>query len=199
MYACLAEKSEYSSDAIQIYFSNTLISGINNYMPLPFTPQLTNSTGFITDTLNWTLISGNYLATGGESYLIIGNFKDDANTATQATGFPNGWQEAYYYLDDISLIQIPPCNTAIEEQTQNSGIKIYPNPVKDALHVQSSKFKVGDEIKIFDVMGKEVLKSIINNPKSEINIDMRSFSKGIYFIKVNTSGREEIKKVIKIE
>ena len=73
---------------------------------LPFTPQIVNpSTNLITDTTNWTLIQGIYTAIGGESYLILGNFRDDpGTTAVPASGsFVN---YAYYYFDDVSVVAI---------------------------------------------------------------------------------------------
>jgi len=83
---------------------------------LPFTPQIVNpSTNIITDTNNWTLIQGVYTAIGGESHLILGNFRDDpATTAVPASGpFIN---YAYYYFDDVSVVALctPPTNKTVQ-------------------------------------------------------------------------------------
>ncbi|MEP7265972.1 MAG: hypothetical protein ABI772_15820, partial [Bacteroidota bacterium] len=102
MYINLANNCYFNTDDIGIYFSNTLISGITNDDPLPFLPQLNNTAGNFPDTLNWTLVSGNYTAAGGESYLIIGNFKDDASTNVVIAN--NAFlTAAYFYIDDVSL------------------------------------------------------------------------------------------------
>lgn len=59
----------------------------------------------ISGTLNWILIQGDYTAKGDEKYLIIGNFrtkmKDDFVKKNKWSLF--AFQEAYYYIDDISL------------------------------------------------------------------------------------------------
>ncbi len=59
----------------------------------------------ISGTLNWILIQGDYTAQGNEKYMIIGNFrtkmKDDFVKKNKWSLF--AFQEAYYYLDDISL------------------------------------------------------------------------------------------------
>ncbi len=59
----------------------------------------------ISGTLSWILIQGDYLAQGNEKYIIIGNFrtkmKDDFVKKNKWSLF--AFQEAYYYLDDISL------------------------------------------------------------------------------------------------
>jgi hypothetical protein len=60
----------------------------------------------ISDTLNWVEIKGIYKAVGGEKYFTIGNFDDDANVDTVQTN-PSGWSAgSYYFIDDVSVIQI---------------------------------------------------------------------------------------------
>jgi outer membrane protein OmpA-like peptidoglycan-associated protein len=59
----------------------------------------------ISGTLNWILIQGDYTAKGNETFMIIGNFrtkmKDDFVKKNKWSLF--AFQEAYYYIDDISL------------------------------------------------------------------------------------------------
>ncbi|CAN5342715.1 hypothetical protein BH10BAC1_BH10BAC1_14190 [soil metagenome] len=61
----------------------------------------------ISGTLNWILIQGDYKAKGNEKYMIIGNFrtkmKDDFVKKNKWSLF--AFQEAYYYIDDISLCE----------------------------------------------------------------------------------------------
>jgi hypothetical protein len=74
--------------------------------PSVFIPQIVNfKNEIIGDTLNWTEVSGIYVANGMERFITIGNFSNDANTDTLNTG--NGtYSGAYYYIDDVSLIPI---------------------------------------------------------------------------------------------
>ncbi len=68
-------------------------------------PQIENTNEFLTDSLNWTEISGYFMAKGNEEYVTIGYFKDSAdvkdtfNTTTDPTPVP----QCYYYIDDVSL------------------------------------------------------------------------------------------------
>jgi OmpA-OmpF porin, OOP family len=58
----------------------------------------------ISGTLNWIPIQGEYIAKGGEKYIIIGNFnpmKEDMVRQNKWKIF--SFKEAYYYVDDISL------------------------------------------------------------------------------------------------
>lgn len=66
-----------------------------------FTPQINNSSGYF-DSLNWTLVSGTYIASGGENWIVIGNFKDDATTSTSVYN-SLGAPSCYVYIDNVSL------------------------------------------------------------------------------------------------
>jgi hypothetical protein len=60
----------------------------------------------ISDTLNWTKISGIYLASGGESFITMGNFKDDASTQTQGNEDTLAMPFSYYFIEDVSVEEI---------------------------------------------------------------------------------------------
>jgi outer membrane protein OmpA-like peptidoglycan-associated protein len=62
------------------YFSKDSIYQ-NNIESINAIPQVINdTTNFISDTLSWQLIDGYFKATGGEEYLIMGNFETSKNT-----------------------------------------------------------------------------------------------------------------------
>ena len=189
----LSNKSKYSTDTLGVYFSDTLISGINNYYPLPFTPQLT-FTGFITDTANWVTLWGYYFSTGGEKFMIIGNFNDSAKTNLLIVNSAGALNYSYLFIDNVCLsLCTNPCNTGMEEYDSNSEIKIYPNPVKDELKI-NSKNRI-EEIKIYDVLGKEMYYH--QNPPSDLRLPTSGFKSGIYFIEINDSKNIYRKKFIK--
>ena len=190
-YINLPNSCMYTSDAIGAYFSDTLITGIPNYDPLPFTAQIMNPTGSYPDTLNWNLVSGNYTAQGGERYLLIVNFNDSAATTVILINSSGTWNGAYFFIDDVSLTAC----TGIEENT-NSAIKMYPNPVGDQLKIQNAEFKI-EEVKIYDIMGKEILISAISNQQSEINMDVSKLKSAIYFVEVNAGKKIFRKKFLK--
>ena len=73
--------------------------------------------------------------------------------------------------------------TGISDFDFNNEIKIYPNPVKNKLIVQFENFK-NFEIKLVNVLGKEIYNQKISNEKTEINLS--EYSKGIYFLIVDT-------------
>jgi hypothetical protein len=61
---------------------------------------------------------------------------------------------------------------------KNSGFKIYPNPVQNVLYVSGV---INTEIKIYDILGNEVLSQIIKSINDRI--DVSNLKSGIYLIK----------------
>lgn len=89
MYINVPNNFMYSTDDIGVYFSDTAITNVMNWAPLPFSTDIGNAQGNSPDTVNWMLVSGNYLGTGGEAYMIIGNFRNDFQTSSQVVN-PGG-------------------------------------------------------------------------------------------------------------
>ncbi|MEP7168996.1 MAG: T9SS type A sorting domain-containing protein [Bacteroidota bacterium] len=189
MYAALGDRCMFTTDDIEVYISDTLMNGVTDYFPLPVTPQISNP-GIFPDSSSWTLLSGNYTATGGENYIIIGNFKYDVVTTFNNVN-STGFNESYVYIDDVSLTQC----TAIGEQNENIAINIYPNPAKDELYIKSNSLSGKAEIRITDILGKEILRKQSNLQSSILNI--QSLTAGIYFIEITNGKNIHRKKFIK--
>jgi hypothetical protein len=107
MYVSVADQSLYTSDNIGVYFSVTPPPFVPNSFPLTLTPQIENVPGNYFSDSTWTLVSGDYVAIGGETNIIIGNFKDFSHT--NRLTFPNIFtprvQCCYVFIDDVSLTQ----------------------------------------------------------------------------------------------
>ncbi len=110
-FVSLAENSLWASDSIGAFFSVGPVGSLNDIFNLSFTPQIQSTTGvFLDDTVNWTAISGSFIASGGEDHITIGNFKDNSNTGISLNGgnFPTELADAsYLYIDNVSLIASP--------------------------------------------------------------------------------------------
>ena len=77
-----------------------------------YEPQVVNPyEAVITDTRNWTRISGTFTAEGGEKFLTIGNFYPTSKSnLTDIDSLAYLLPGAYYYIDSVSLCCIN-CNT----------------------------------------------------------------------------------------
>ena len=101
-YVSLSEDSKYAIKNIGAYLSNNSIKS-NNGSYLSCCPSQVNNSNFVTSKNGWTLISGDYLASGGEQYLTIGNFNSSNNTYGIIVGGSDSRPQSYYYIDDISI------------------------------------------------------------------------------------------------
>ena len=82
--------------------------------------------------------------------------------------------------------------TGISEQTELSGVLLYPNPVKDQLHLQYSNSSLVT-YKIYDLLGRELLKGEFSHEKE---IDLSVFANGTYVIKLESEGAPVFKKLV---
>jgi len=171
MYANIGNRAQYTTDALQVYFSDTLIANVNSTSVLPFTPQVSNTPGVFLNDVNWTLISGDYTAHGGESYLVIGNFKNDASTAVQNNGGP--FNTAFAYIEDVSLTTII---TGINGQTGIVGVNLFPNPFNDKLNVSINTNGLA-EIILYDIASRKMLQQKFTN---SVSLNTEQLANGIY-------------------
>lgn len=144
-----------------------------------YVPQIVNTSGFITDTLNWVNISGYYLAFGGEQYITIGNFQADSMKDTLYINHGiYGFSAGYYYIDDVTVIDSASVGVRIYGENDKS-LFVYPNPASSVLNIETDQ-KSG-LIRIFDALGNE-----FENQKLPINkqITIDLLPPGVYFLQL---------------
>jgi hypothetical protein len=80
-------------------------------------------------------------------------------------------------------------------QTQNNeiaGLRVYPNPVSNGvLHVESN-LNTERTISLYDVLGKEVMKTTTSNT----TINIGNLNSGIYIVKITEGGNTATKKLV---
>ena len=102
-WVSLFNNSTFANNNISLLIGDTAIQTYNNKYA-PANPQIQlYENPCISDTLNWVQVAGVYTAHGGEQYITIGNFKDDAHTDTLRIG---GNYISAYYIDDVSVIPL---------------------------------------------------------------------------------------------
>ncbi len=83
--------------------------------------------------------------------------------------------------------------TIIPERTINSIVRVYPNPATDKIHIES-KERI-KSIELFSIDGKTIQNIKADSNSSVISLD--KLNRGIYFLRIQTSGQFLIEKVIK--
>ncbi|MEO5571509.1 MAG: T9SS type A sorting domain-containing protein [Bacteroidia bacterium] len=194
-YVSLANTCRYATDAIGAHFSDTSTANPNApHLWIPLIPQIVNQPGnILSDTMNWVLVSDTFVAQGGEKYMTIGNFFNDSNTAFINTYPNNPYLSIYYFIDDVSVVDI---TTGIQENNVSSLVTIYPNPVIESLTVSS--IFIFSEILITDISGKVIYSNNKKAVSKNLKIDSSNWKQGIYFISIVTEKGRTIKKIAKL-
>ena len=91
-----------ANNKIGIQFSSIEYNQTN---PMPYNNQCHLCTDtIITDSVNWTVVSGIFIADASYSHLNLGSFFE--NQYIDAVGYGDNYAGAYYYFDDVSVIAI---------------------------------------------------------------------------------------------
>lgn len=174
-------------DRIGAYFSSYPISK-NDAEVLSVVPQVSNPRHrIIVDTINWTEISGTFIATGGEQYITIGNFYSLEETDTLI--FNPDWPDdyAYYYIDGISLIKV-------ESKIQVPNVFTPNGDGFNDYFVIDSKSIIEYQLYIYNRWGKLVFEGYNNNAFWDGTYNNMDCPEGTYYyiITLETSSGEKI-------
>lgn len=144
----------------------------------------------ITDSLNWTKISGTYIADSAYQYIMLGNFFDNAHTDTTRVWPTPAWF-SYYFVDDIEVIEAQSGN--IDEFDENdvnilntlSGLYFtILNPKAKLIHA-----------KVYDVQGKIVDEFEMSNTQVQHSIE--SYPSGMYILHLSSGAAKVRTKIFK--
>lgn len=91
-------------------FTSNQVSRVDD-CPIFDSPQIVNQDGFLTDSLGWMKIEGEFIADGGEEYLTIGYFEDTTNSNDLVLpilpdSITLGFFSPYYYIDGVELNEV---------------------------------------------------------------------------------------------
>jgi len=192
MYINLVDSCRYSTNDIGVYFSDTTCYGVPDYFPIDVYPQIINLNGIYPDSLSWLKITGDYIATGGENFIVIGNFKSDSSTNLALSNSNTYETIAYILVDDVSLS----LSTGIKSDEHLDKFNIYPNPFINELEINSSTQHQAT-ISLYDLsLHKLIQQEFVN----DIKLDLSAFKSGIYFYELTNSQTETIRgKLVKLE
>ncbi|MGQ0827311.1 MAG: gliding motility-associated C-terminal domain-containing protein [Bacteroidota bacterium] len=181
-YISLAENCGYSCKNIGAYFSNQPLS-YNNWFPFITIPQI-KSPDFVSDTINWIKVEGEFMAQGGEEYLTIGNFNDTLDFANDTlcikprTDWQDGSGTSYYYIDGITFTE--------EEIILPNVISPNGDGINDFIDLKLFENTTNFEFKIFNRWGQIVYKTNdVDDKWYGTNINHISLSDGVYYYILN--------------
>jgi hypothetical protein len=176
MYISLSNFSKYTSPDIAVLFSDTLLTGLLSTQMLNLSPQIVNPSNMIPDTAGWMLVNGTYTASGGENFICIGNFVNDAAIDTILINPFAIWPITYVYVDDVLLTTC----TGIHLNALHNKVNIFPNPAFDLLNINTGT-STPVTMTIRDVSLKKLMGSAFTGSHS---FDIRNLRPGVYLYEV---------------
>ncbi len=191
-YVCLAigtiQHNNIITNRIGLKFFTDSFS-VSNPVPIDNSADIFTDS-LISDTLQWSLISGNFIADSAYEYIGIGNFFNDSLTTYVLLDSSAAF--SYYYIDDIYLLK----DTIIDNNQKidfAASTKIYPNPASGYIIVEGA---MRGNVQVVNCVGCILIDYTINPGKN--TIDIRNLERGIYIVKVNNSNNYFFRKIVLI-
>lgn len=146
--------------------------------------------GSLINNYQWFKISGKYLADGGEKYITIGNFSPAVKRdMSRMNVFKFGFKEAYYFVDDVSLVRA-------KEPVEKVKVEIvgsFSIDDQDSVLQVKTNIKVGEKVQLKNIFFEngryyllpesyaelnKLAQYLIRNPKMEVQINGHSDNSG---------------------
>ncbi len=192
-----------ASNNLGILFSTVQYSQIN---PAPVGNFAhINTANVISDTSDWTNISGAFIADSAYKYIIIGNFFDDSNTTflrLQDSTFNEN--AAYYFIDDVCVSTdslICANSSEVKNQFHPSRFIVGPNPFIDNLKITISNISNENEdiFKLYNSLGIEEKVESIKMKEgltTKIIIQKGNLTPGVYLLQLKSGPKIIYQKII---
>jgi OmpA-OmpF porin, OOP family len=161
------------------YLSAAMPGPFGNALHIAVTPQIENTTGVLGSDSTWMIITGSFIATGGEQYITIGNFHDDAGTTVTQVGSVGSYG-AYYFVDDVS---VKSQETGIESEN-GTAVAVYPNPMTNSMHIALAKPGYA-EITFYDMALRKIMS---RDFISSVSLNTGCLAAGLYIYEVRSNG-----------
>ena len=151
----------------------------------------------ITDTVDWTLVSGSFIADSAYRFLVLGNHFSNANTTLQDLG-PGVTSKAYVLVDEICLSADPvgcPLVTSVGEIGEDL-VGLWPNPASDQLRIGWGRLPV-NRLVIMDAMGRRLVEQETMG-KKEVAIEINDWPNGVYHLLLEGEGTKHLNRFVVI-
>lgn len=138
---------------------------------------------------HWFKISGKYTADGGEKYLTIGNFSAKIKKdIVRMNKFKFGFKEAYYFVDDVSLVKAREVKEKVKVEIVGSF-----NVEEDSVLTVKKDIKVGEKVTLKNIFFEnsryyilpesfpelnKLAQYLLRNPGMEVQINGHSDNSG---------------------
>lgn len=190
-YAKWASKSQIESANFDNFKITAVeVGGLNrtvelyNWYGATQTQSIGNPSFTIQNSNTWSVYYADLSIFNGSKFKLRFNLTSDNSVQLSGTA-----------IDDVFVFNNPPLSNS--NFTSDNNFTIYPNPTSDnfTLYLNETNFSNDTNYKIFDLNGRELISSKINDVETKINLE--KFSSGIYLIEVNSVKGKSVKRIVK--
>lgn len=134
---------------------------------------------------------------GSSTNKSVNNFNLTSSSLPSNTLLVNG--TTYYASQKVggyestSRLPVTVQNSLQNSDFQFNNLSFEPNPVIDFLSLKSDK--IINSIEVYDVLGNQIITQ--KNNKTNFQVDLSALNSGMYFVKVNSEGKQKTIKVLK--
>jgi hypothetical protein len=101
--------------------------------------------------------------------------------------------------DTITLV-VDPCTGLLTPELANMDMRIFPNPSKGLFQIDIIGMENADyDLEIYNAVGSKVYGKQISysgNDLQSYKIDLRSYAKGVYIVRLHSKGQIKVKRII---
>lgn len=109
-----------------------------------------------------------------------------------------------FYANGITQFTFPtpwsyPCTTGLSEQKNLTNCNLFPNPATDLLNIDLTLDQTNVVlIELYNIIGQKIAEKNVTGfgGKNNFTIDLKSYVKGVYMVKIKAGHSETIKKLI---
>lgn len=138
----------------------------------------------VEDTLNWTVISGSFVADSAYQYVVVGNFFSDEVTDWSLMD-PNGTGYlAYYYIDEV-CVSADPLYCAQQSGTGGTAVdpfRVWSDASTGSLHVAGLKDGGVLNLWVVDALGRLVVPQQMVGTLDTWSINTSNWASGVYIV-----------------
>lgn len=192
MWVSWSDSSSYKTDRLSVFFSEEpyvveIDSESGQHVVPPYQIEFLELDTMGND--SWVLLEAEYLATGGERFLTIGEFENNSDINSTFIEQNQKAEYAYFFIDDVSLEQT---YTSIIELRNPKEVQVYPTLMKVGQEVNFKSNGKIQSIFCFDQLGREAEISHINSDQLRLSDP----APGLYFLNFVFQSGIQVTKII---
>ncbi len=177
------------------------------------TDYYTLTAGDLGTTISLPLLSGAFMLTAGETYLVVAGSDGDGGASNDVVVSAAGDSEpqtsffydytdlTWYYTTRTPIVQMDFTPLSIDETDLFTNVVVYPNPVNEELNIDFTIENATDiSIEIIDLAGKTVATKTMDNAAKgtqTVGFNTADFASGVYTVTIESTNGKLTRKFIK--